>query len=483
MRIKELPLSVDVNSPTPLVRQIVDGMIRVIQDGILPPGSPLPGTRPLADHLCVSRNTVIAAFLELQARGWIGANVRSGSFVSDPVPAEDLGPREGDDEATSAFSLPTRPDLATGRATWLPPPFVALPDPRLLALEDLRRAYHRALSRRPGELLGVSDQLGQPELRKEFATYLGQRRGIRADSDSLVVTQGNHMGLNLIAKALLKPGDRVVAENPGNPTAWDAFHQAGAQLHGAAVDHQGLVLDDVERLLSAGPIRLLYLSPRFQIPTRASLSAARRQRLLALAKEHRFALLEDDSEAEYTYAGMPDLPLAGGSGGGSVIYLNSFSRLLAPGIGLGCIAAPRPAVERMARVLQAMALPRDMVLERAMADMLANGDIHRHIHRVRKVYRERRDFMLAGLRARFGSVFSCNVPSGGLSAWIRTDPSLDLEAWSRACAERAVRLSLGRFFSMNQEALPAFSLGFAALEPEEMAQTLDVMLECLPRPS
>lgn len=484
MRPKELPIAIDPGSPVPMAHQIVTGLIRAIRGGALPPRMALPGTRSLADSLRVSRNTVLTAYAELSSKGWIDASQGKGSFVADLLPwvARPVGALEPGPEglAPPAFNLPTRPDLATDQLSRVCKLSLGLPDPRLMPVDELGRAYSRALRRRSRDVLEYGGPFGNPELRVALSSFLGERRGIAASPDSILITRGNQMSLNLVAQGLIKPGDRAAVEQPGNPQVSEILRNAGARLVGIPVDDQGLDAAALAAVLQVSPIRLLYLTPRFQIPTTAQLSAERRERILRLAQEHRFCIIEDDSEAEYGFEDRFVPPLAAGPGSASVIYLFSFSRLLAPGIRLGLVFAPPDAVDRMARIRRRADMQGDLALERAMAELLADGEIHRHIHRVRGVYQERRDFLVQQLGLLFGSRFRPTVPTGGLSLWVRTDPTFDLPAWCLRCSGARLQLQPGREFMLDQEPLPAFRLGFGSYEPAEMADILRRMEKALP---
>ncbi|WLT30999.1 PLP-dependent aminotransferase family protein [Geothrix sp. PMB-07] len=452
----------------------MDALILAMRSGLLPPGSPIPGTRKLADQLQVSRGTVVAAFEELQAKGWIDASSGSGSRVSDPLPRP-LSLRPGQTPpvlSPQAFDLPTRPELATDHTSRLFKLSYGVTDARLMSAEILGRAYSRAMRRRASDVLNFGDPLGEMDLRQELVNYLRERRAIQTDEMGILVTRGSHQALRLIALGLLKAGDRVAVENPGNPSARDAFLQQQTQLVPIPVDDQGLDVEALERALAEGPIRLLYLTPRFQVPTTVTQSAPRRQRLLELAKHHRFGIVEDDPEADYTLEGPTEAPLAAFGTSGSVLYLFSFSRLLAPGLRLGLIAGPKDAIARLAKARLHTDTLGDMALERAFASMLQEGEIRRHVHRVQRIYRERRDHLVYRLKDLFEGDFTFTLPPGGLSLWIRTRPDLDLESWQRGCMDRGVQFQLGQSYFINHTPVPGFPFAFGSFEPEEMDQIL-----------
>jgi len=374
------------------------------------------------------------------------------------------------------FDLPTRPDLNTSRIGRLVKLSSSLPDSRLLALTMLGRAYHKA-SR--VESADSNPAFGHYDLRSVLAIYLGERRGMLAFPESILVTSGNRMALNLLAWGLLGPGDLVAVEDPGDYLAWECLRQTGAGLMGIPVDGQGLDVDALEGRLRTARIRLLYLTPRFQVPSTVSLVPERRKRLLQLAHQHGFLIIEEDSEAEYTFEGRAILPLAAEAGAESLIHLFSFARLMAPGIRLGLLSAPPAIAERLSQVGRKMGWCSDGVLERAMTELLLDREIHRHIQRVRKVYRERRDALILHVRDRFDGLLEVRPPAGGLSAWVAAEPGLDLEGWCRRCAAEGIALLPGARYSLEHPHPPGFRIGYASLTPDEMVDVLDRMKAAL----
>lgn len=309
MRLKEIAISINPETIRPLYLQIADGLAKAMREGRIQFGCALPGTRTLADHLGVSRSTVIAALEALVAQGLVEVRAGSGHFAVPSMDGQTMrGGSLGNGSLEPVFDLPTRQDLVTDQANRITRLSEPLPDSRLMPVDALGRAYHRALRRRQHSLLEYGDPRGDLELRKALSAFLGERRGIQATPDGILLTRGTRMTLNLISQGLLKPDDWVAVENPGNPAAWQCFRSARARLVPIPVDAEGLNVDVLEEILRSSRIRMLYLSPRYQIPTTVGLSPQRRKRLLRLAQVHRFAILEEDSEGDYTYKDVPHFP-------------------------------------------------------------------------------------------------------------------------------------------------------------------------------
>jgi len=245
------------------------------------------------------------------------------------------------------------------------------------------------------------------------------------------------------------------------------------------VDAQGLDVDALEALLARRPLRAIYTTPHHQYPSMATLSAPRRMRLLELARRHRIALIEDDYDFEFHYDGRPVLPLASADTGGVVIYLGTLSKVLAPGLRLGFIAAPAAMASALARRRSIMDYQGNQAFERAVAELMEDGLLQRHVRRMRRVYEERRDLLAHELERRLGSRLTFERPTGGMSLWAKAG-DVPLPSWAASCLERGVAFHWGAAFDFRQRPIPFLRLGFAALDPSELKEAVRRMAAALP---
>jgi len=440
-----------------------------IQRGRLRPGERLPGSRALAARLGLGRNTVVRAYGELTAEGWLRGVPGSGVVVREQLRGA-ITPSPG--ASALGFDLPPRaPDVRRHH----PPPGCryalqgGLPDLRLLPLGELTRAYRRALRGRGRRLVGYGDPRGEPRLRAALAGWLAETRGLPGDPARVMVTRGSQMALYLAARALIRPGDAVAVEALGYPPAWDALREAGARLIPVPVDGDGLRVDRLP-----GAARAVYLTPHHQYPTGALLSPARRLRLLAWAREQRAPILEDDYDHEYHYAGQPVLPLAAMDRHGVVVYLGTLSKAFAPGLRLGWVCAPAPLVERLAALRRLVDRQGDRVVEVAVAELLADGVIARHVRRTRRVYAARREALLAGLAQ---LPLTPRPAAGGMAVWC--DSAVDPDPWAARAEAAGVFFTTARSYTLDGAARPAIRLGFACHTPEELRAALALMAASL----
>jgi GntR family transcriptional regulator/MocR family aminotransferase len=297
-------------------------------------------------------------------------------------------------------------------------------------------------------------------------------RGLAAGPDSVLITRGSQMALDLVARTLVKPGEVVAVEALGYRAAWEVLRLAGARLQPLPVDAQGLDVDALEALVAKERVRAVYLTPHHQYPTTVVLSPGRRLRLLELAARHRIALIEDDYDHEFHYEGRPVLPLAAADGAGVVIYVGTLSKILAPGLRLGFLVAPPPLLERLAAVRHLVDRQGDQAVECAVAELLEDGEVQRHARRARRIYQVRRDALCQALQAELSSALRFEAPQGGISLWAQMDPAVDVDSWSERALARGVAFYPARRFAFDGRSRPAARLGFAALNEREIAEAV-----------
>jgi GntR family transcriptional regulator/MocR family aminotransferase len=290
------------------------------------------------------------------------------------------------------------------------------------------------------------------------------------------------MALFLVAQALVSPGDTVAVEALGARRAWDAFVRAGARCLPLPIDDQGLQIDVLESLLGETPVRAVFVTPQRQYPTLAVLSAERRARLLQLAAAHRFAVIEMDPDSEFQFEGRPQAPLAAKDSAQVVVHVGTLSKIFSPDLRLGFVVGPSPLLTRMNTLRATYDRHGDPVLERAMAELMEDGELQRHLNRMDRVYRSRRDALCTGLREMLGEALEVEPPTGGLAVWARVRGAVDVDAWAARALERGVSFQPGRRFSLDGSAVPGLRLGFSNYpEPEllEVARRMRSALEDL----
>jgi GntR family transcriptional regulator/MocR family aminotransferase len=481
LRPWNIPLLIDALDSVPVYLQIVQAIIEEIRRGRLTSGTPMPGSRILAEQLAVNRKTVIQAYQELLAQGWLEVEPKRGTFVSHKIPVTVAAPFLAGPPAKAAIpdqpgfgftpreSLPAEP-LAPGNLVFTD----GTPDVRLAPIGALASAYRQVLQAKGRRnMLGYGDAAGSFELREALSVMLNQERSLACRPENLCITRGSQMGLFLLAEALIKPGDVVVVDALSYPPAWEAFRRVGATLVPVPVDTEGMQVEELERICRQQPPRAVLLTPHHQFPTTVTLKADRRLHLLDLATRYRFAIIEDDYDHEFHYGYRPVLPLASADTEGLVLYTGSFSKLVAPSIRMGYVAGPRQVIETISQVRAIVDRQGDLMMEVALAELIEAGEIKRHARRAHGEYHQRRDALAAFLGRYLGDAVRFSVPEGGLALWVEFDAAIDVDQLAKKAVRQHVVFTPGSRFALRPEdRVNAVRLGFASLSVPELEEAV-----------
>jgi GntR family transcriptional regulator / MocR family aminotransferase len=447
-----------------------------IRTGQLRPGEYLTPSRELAQALAVSRSTVVAAYDRLAAEGFVTSRPGAGMLVSEglghakdgrsPPSGGALRPRPVWDsvELPTAFDRPARYDFRTG-----------LPEASLFPHEAWRRLVARALRVAEKAERIYQRPAGQSSLRAAIAHHVGIARGIEASADDIVVTSGTQQALDVLARVLLSPGDRIAAEDPGYQPARRLFHSLGVRVIGVPVDHHGLVVDALP-----GRVRAVYVTPSHQYPLGVTMSLARRRALLAWAERNDAAIIEDDYDSEFRFGDRPLDPLQTLDTRGRVIYVGSFSKTLLPTIRLGFLVTPRSlrlAIQKAAFVGHWHA---PSLTQNALAHLIDSGEFARHIRRVNRIYRDRHDALVGAISRNFRDHLELIPSTTGLhvAALARTASVQQIDAVACRAAQADVALQRLSSLAVSGSARAGIVLGYGAISAEKIPEGLRRLRRC-----
>ncbi|MEM8907588.1 MAG: PLP-dependent aminotransferase family protein, partial [Bacteroidota bacterium] len=391
-------ISIDHHSKLPIYLQIANALIQQIQSGVVKSGTKLPGSRIIANLLNVHRKTVVRALEELETQGWIDIIPYRGTYISQQLPkvsAQILAAQNHSIETGQRVNFSFYQDAVLKPANVFPQKLGfddGSPDVRLAPINELAQALSRTLRKvSPKKLLSYGDPRGLERLRNLLAQQFNESRGLNTTPDNILITRGSQMGIYLATQVLIRPGDHMIVGQTNYYVANIAFKYAGAQLHTIPVDEQGICVEAIPAICRRKKIRAIYLTSHHHHPTTVTLSPERRIRLLALAAEYRFAIIEDDYDYDFHYSNSPVLPLASADHQGTVLYLGSFSKTAAPALRMGYLIAPEPVIEVLSRLRRIVDRQSDFVLEWAFSDLLESGILQRYLKKSLKQYRIRRD--------------------------------------------------------------------------------------------
>jgi GntR family transcriptional regulator/MocR family aminotransferase len=471
-------IPLDERSSEPLHAQIYRHVRELIRSHQLAPGTRLPSTRTLSDELDVSRTTVLTAFASLLAEGYIEGRTGAGTFVTASIPDRSLSVVNGDaPSAPTAASriidshLSRRGQLLAGTdTTWAQPNTARARAFRLgyPALDAFPvQLWSRLVARRwkkpPPSLLWYGDPRGYRPLRDAIAGYLGTARGVRCDPDQVIIVSGSQQALALAVHVLMDEGDTAWLEDPGYLGARSALAAAGARIAPVPIDDEGIDIAAGSRL--APDPRLIYVTPSHQFPLGPAMSIARRAALLTLARRTGAWIVEDDFDAEFRYSGRPLRALQGMDTDGRVIYVGTFSKVLIPSMRHAYMVVPPALVDVFvsARVIAGLHAP---TLDQAvLADFIDGGHFTRHIRRMRTLYHERRDALVAAAAQELDDVLDLQASDAGmhLIGWLRGSMSEHAATTRAAAADIAVQPLSS--FSLGAPSKPALVLGYSGIRP------------------
>jgi 2-aminoadipate transaminase len=456
-----------------LTQQLVERFAEAIEAGDLEPGEKLPPTRSLAAGAGINHLTAARVYRRLAERGYVTASVGRGTFVRTLVPAAGS---DGGDEWQS-LALPDRPlsyqseilsdafrfasdedvvSLATG--------FVS---PKTYPLKQLAEISAEVFEKEGEAALGyLAGAEGVPALREQLAAH-GRAHGYASDADEILVTSGGQQAIDLVARAVLGPGDVAAVESPTFVGGLNSLRATGARLIGIPVDQDGFDVDALEQVLARHEVKLCSVQTSCHNPTGADLSPERRERLARLAVERNFFVMEDGVYSDVRFEGKSPGALRQ-LAPGHVLYVNSLSKTVGGGLRIGWIAARGPVLDRLATLKLESDFFTAALTQHIAARWLARGDYERHIESTLPFYRERRDALLEALERHLAGEYRTQVPRGGHHLWVTLDRPLDERSLYSEALRHGVAFTPGGAVTVERRTQTSLRLSFSLLEPEQL---------------
>ena len=474
--MKTLTLTLE-SSQKKLYLKIAEAIRNAIKQGNVHPNDKLPSARALAKQLLVNRHTIMAAYNELIAQGWVETQQRRGYNVAQTLPIYRSSAKTFQNESNSAqhkWRL-----VKTNSAKVQLPASQYLynfaggnPDIEIFPFNEFRGYMNDALNRPAINDLNYGKNNGFPPFIKEVSTYLRRVRSL--SNKEIIVVNGTQEALYILSQLLLKAGDKVAVESLGYRPAWQAFKNAGAELIDVRQTEQGIDVEHIETLFKQHKIRLLYLTPLHQYPTTTTLPVAKRVKIYQLAQQYNIPIIEDDYDHEFHFDSQPLVPMAANDPAGLIIYLSSFSKIMFPGMRLGIIAVDKTLATHITDYRTIINHKVNVVLQDAVARWMKDGAFERHLRKATRLYQKRRQCMVELLNSFIeeGLDIKFTIPAGGMALWV--DVGKNAENISTLAKEKGLYLLAENAFHLdnknNQDKY--IRLGFAGQSEEKIQQGL-----------
>ncbi len=493
-------IRLDRRKKTSLVQQFYEALRNAILSGQLSRGHRLPSTRSFATDLGVSRMTVVNAFDQLTAEGYLNGSVGRGTYVSEHLPEErqlvKFRPPKYD-PLTPTEELPRKLFSNRGRDFEK-----AYPDDSdfpvdakpfragVPALDEFPIDVWSRLCRRRWKQVSESDlTYGDPAgylpLRKAIAGYVRAFRGVRCDESQVMIVSGTQQAVDVVARIATDPGDRVLFEDPGYRRARAGFKAAGARIVPVPVDDNGMIVEQaVDKFSNA---RIAYVTPSHQFPMGVTLSIERRMQLVEWAEKTGGLIFEDDYDSEYRYAQRPIPALQGLDRAGRTIYVGSFSKVIFPSLSIGYAIVPPGMVDLFRKAMSLVGRPASTVDQQILADFIEQGNFARHLRRMRTIHEQRRTTLVESIEQNLGLLLRIVGSDAGLhctALW--RDNRADEPIVERAGKNGIVLKAVSRFFYTNSSPRLRNGLifGFASATPGQIKsgiRRLTALIETTPR--
>lgn len=485
----ELGACLDRAGEKPLFIQLCHEICQLILSQRLGSGTKLPGSRAMASDLGLSRTTVLSAYDQLEAEGYIEARRGAGVFVVEGL-SEGLG--DGIEPVGSQVPVAAQGEITlSSRSAGLIRPKTrhseitafdyGKPDLDSFPFEQWSRILAKCWRRPAPDLLYGYEYGGYARLREQIALYLGSNRGLVCDPDQVILTSSTHEAIEVLSQVLLEAGEEVWIEDPAYFSALQAFVRAGVKPVSVRVDEEGFSL---ARAMAIAPAaRLAFITPSRQFPLGQTMSLNRRLALIDWARTHNAWLVEDDYDSEYRYRGQPLQPLAARDGFERTIYLGSFSKVMFPALRLSYMVAPKGLVDPLLAVFQSTGKQASILVQPALSEFMASGQFAQHIRRSRRLYGKRHAALQVALEAHGQDLFKMECFDSGMHivAHFRaplTSAISDIDAALYLRQHQLITNALSQYFHTSPKR-QGLVLGFAAVPENEIAANVVRLTELL----
>ncbi len=452
-------LKLDKDSQTPMYQQLGDLICTLAEEGSICPNEKLPPIRKLASMLGVNNVTVVNAYKYLENKQVVYSIGGSGTYVSElaledkPVISNNFLNKQLNVNA-HAFDLSQIINFASGSVS-----------SDLFPVDEFKQLFNTVLERDKGNAFGYEQIQGFYPLREEICKY-ALSFGIKSTPDRIQIISGAQQGIDLIAKAILSPGDVVLVENPTYYGASGAFLSRGAKLVNVEMEEDGININRLTALVKAYRPKLVYVMPYFQTPTCVNLSLEKKRKLLELSNKYNFYIIEEDNQSDFNFTDEEITPLKALDYKNRVIFIKSFSKILMPGLRLGFIILPKAVLERVLTAKYTTDIETSGFIQRAFHLFINSGDWDKHISQMVGMFRNRYYKMAFVANKYLKNRLEFAVPSGGLNFWFKLPGGMLSSDFCNMLVKEGVIVYPGSIFSPDGSDVPYIRLSFANVEEQ-----------------
>lgn len=463
----------DKSSKTPVYRQIVKYISDKIASGDWVIGSRLPSQRAMAQAFGVNRSTIVTAMEELISYDILESDFGGGTRVKSNTWSLLMSqPPDWNKYISSGPFHANVPTIQTINKLEFEPGYIRIGTgelaPELYPNQLVAKIFRRMPERIPH--LGYLGPLGLPELGRALSERLQLEQGIEADPSNILIVSGSLQGLQLISVCMLKRGSRVYTEAPTYLKSLQIFQSAGMNLHGIPMDEEGIKYWNIKKLSIDS---LLYTIPTHHNPTGRVMSEERREELLSFCQKSCLPMLEDDAYGQLWFEKKPPKAIKASDKTGSVIYMGTVSKTMAPGLRIGWVVGPEAVVQRLGDVKMQTDYGASSVSQWMMTELLTSGDYDLYLEELRRELAARRDNALAALTGNFSGMATWNRPTGGFYIWLRFNKKVPIDKIFAESLKCGVLLNPGNVYDYIEN--NAIRISYAYADPEEMVKAIEIL--------
>jgi GntR family transcriptional regulator / MocR family aminotransferase len=478
-------ITVNKKAEKPIYEQVADCLIDAIKKGVLQPGTRLPGAKRLAQTLGLYTKTLEKAYEELYAQNWVTIKANSGTYIAINLPVQNLiklpnGKKRTGNKAFFEFQkldMPINsPSIRESNFTYNIILNDGYPDIQLMPAVELEKNYRLILNRkRPGKVLDKGNPWGLYDLRQSLCEFLNNTRGLNINPSNILISKGNQFSIFLILSLTLKKGDVIAIAEINYLGVYNICKYLNLDVEFVRLDGDGINLNDLHTLCKHKKISSVYITPHLHYPTGAKLSLDRRTRLLELAEEYNFFIIEDDYDFDFHFKNSPTLPIASVDKLQRVIYVGGFNRLLSATNKVSYIVGPEDFLSELAKLKISIDKFSDIVMEEALSLTFKGQSVIRYRNKATKYYHQQCEYFCSLIDKDLSKYCTYIKPEGGMAVWLEFNQNIQIDNLTDTCKRMGLYLPERNSLFIYPPNSNGIRIGFASTSKTELSSAVSTM--------